>query len=1050
MISRAFISRPVLAASISIVITLAGLISLLTLPVDQYPAINPPAVKVSASYPGASAATAADSVAAPLEQELNGLPGMLYMKSSSSKTGGVSITVTFEVGTDQDIAAVNVQNSAKQADSSLPVEVMQEGVNVEKEASIELLKLALTSRDPKYDDVYLSNYMAINIANAVRRIPGVGRTRNTGSRSYSMRIWLRPDLMAAYKLTTTDVSNAIKIQNKEAAAGILGAQPNDVSLALPITTEGRLNSPEQFENIIVRANADGSMIRLRDIAEVELGASAYTLRSKLNGQDAAILQVYLLPGANALKVAEAVKQRMAQLSQTFPKGVDWHIWYDSSTFIRATINGVLMALVQAVVLVMLVVFLFLQSWRTTLIPALAVPVSIVGTFSAMVIFGFTLNTVNLLALVLAIGIVVDDAIVVVENVERLMQEGLTPMQASVQAMKELSGALVATSLVLAAVFVPVSFLGGITGILYREFALSITIAVLISTLVALTLSPALCAILLRPDNKQGRIQRLLQPFNRTIDRGSKGYTRLVAFSLKARKRSVLLYLMAIVGTVFLFKYLPSGFMPQEDQGRFFIDLELAEGSSVSRSTHLVDRATRIVMEHPAVANVFSLAGESKRGGGNEGSGTLEVILKDWDTRAGMGATVDKVIAEVLPTLDELVEVSVHAFKPPAIAGLGTGSGVELQLQDRSGTNADILYKVADDFIEEISRDKRVADASSGQKPEIPLLRFQVNRAQAMALKIPLADIYSTMNVFTGSSSINDFNLFGRVYRVKMQAQEDFRDRAESLKLYHVRSSSGAMVPLHVIANLEYTTGPAQISRYNLFNSVGITAVPAAGYSTGDVISVIEETAEKALPPGFGYEWTGVTFQKIRSGGQTGIALALAVIFAFLFLAALYESWSIPLPVLLIAPVAMCGAIAAMWLRGMEGNLFFQIAFIALVGLASKNSILIVEYCRQLYLDGMDPVEAALQAARLRFRPILMTSASFILGVIPLFIAAGPGAMAQRSVSTPILGGMLLASTLGIIFVPLFFVMVVNLADARRSRATKNGKPSSPTVTAAKP
>lgn len=1032
MISKIFIERPVLAAVISIVITIAGIISLLTLPIDQYPNINPPAVKISTSFPGASATTAAESVATPIEQELNGLPGMIYMSSSSSKTGSVSISVTFEVGTDQDMASVNVQNASKQADSSLPVDVMQEGVSIEKEASIELLKLALTSDDPKFDDLYLSNFLSINIADAVRRIPGVGRTRNSGSRSYSMRIWLRPDRMAAYGLTTSDVNTAIKEQNKEAAVGMLGAQPNDVALALPITTEGRLSSAEDFEKIIVRANRDGSLIRLRDIARVELGASAYTLQSKLNGKNAAILQVYLLPGANALTVAENVKQTMDRLSQSFPRGINWDVWYDSSIFIRAAIHSVIKALLEALALVILVVFIFLQNWRTTLIPALAVPVSIIGTFAALVIFGFTLNTVNLLALVLAIGIVVDDAIVVVENVERLMkEEGLSPVEATTRAMQELSGAIVATSLVLAAVFIPVSFLGGITGILFREFALSIIVAVLISTVVALTLSPALCAILLKPVETEKRVWKPFALFNRWIDRGGQHYTGFVQTILGARKRALLFFLVIVAATLVLFKYLPSGFMPEEDQGRFFIDLELAEGSSVSRSKEIVDRATQVVLRHPAVANVFSLAGESKRAGGNEGSGTLEIILKDWSERSDDGYSINRVMEEILPDLRPFIEVSVRAFKPPAIAGLGSGNGVELELQDRTGSNAEVLFPVAEELMKELASYPGIASISSDLKKEIPIVNLLVDRPQAMALDIPLADIYGTMNVFTGSTSINDFNLFGRVYRVKMQAEAPFRNRANSLKFYHARSRSGAMVPLDVVGDIEYSTGPSRITRYNLFNSAKITAVPKTGYGDGEVIKAIDRAAEKVLPPGFSYEWTGVTYQKIQSAGTTSIALGLAVIFAFLFLAALYESWTIPLSVLLITPIATFGAVACMWIRGMESNLFFQIAFIALVGLSAKNSILIVEFCRQLYLEGMRPVDAALRAAQLRFRPIMMTAVSFILGVLPLYFAAGPGAMAQRSVSTPILGGMLLATSVGIIFTPLFFVTIVQLSESMK-------------------
>jgi hydrophobe/amphiphile efflux-1 (HAE1) family protein len=1035
MIARLFVDRPVFAAVISIVITLVGLISVFTLPIDQYPYITPPSVKVSASFSGATADTAAESVAAPLEQELNGVPNMIYMSSQSSKSGSVGISVTFDVGTNPDLAAIDVQNSAKQADANLPVDVMQEGVSVEKEAAVELLKIALTSNDEKYDDIYLSNYVAINIAAAVRRIPGVGRTRNTGARTYSMRIWLRPDRMAAYHLTTSDVITAIREQNTEAAAGTLGVQPSgdDVSVTYPITAQGRLQNAEEFEGIIVRANPNGSIIRLRDIARVELGSSAYRLESKLNGKDAAILQVYMLPGANALEVAEAVKQTIADLSKSFPAGVEYVTWYDSSTFIRASINEVLKTLVEAMILVILVVYLFLQNWRATLIPAFAVPVSIVGTFAAMSLLGFTLNTVNLLALVLAIGIVVDDAIVVVENVERLMHEKqLSARKATIEAMQELSGAIVATSLVLAAVFVPVSFLAGITGILYREFALSITVAVLISTVVALTLSPALCALLLKP-REESQSNKLFRRFNQWLEVSGGYYGRWVVSTISNQRRSYIVFAMVLIFSGLMFKYLPASFMPVEDQGRFFVDLELADAASATRSRQIASRAQDIIQRHPAVAHVFSLAGESKRSGANDAGTTLEVILADWDERAAQGYTVDKVMADVTPQLRGIVEVTVRSFKPPAVAGLGSGSGVEMELQDRTGINWQGLVEISDELTYRVSQRPEVASISSSLKPEVPLLQLDVDRAQAKALRVPLDDIYSTMRVFTGSSNVNDFNLFGRVYRVRVQAEAEFRDRPDVINSYYVRSSSGAMIPLNVLADLSYTTGPAAITRYNLFNSASFSADPAPGYSTGDVIRAIVEEADKLLPPGMGYEWTGLTYQEIRSAGQTGVAMVLALVFVFLFLAALYESWSIPIAVLLIAPIAMFGALAAMWLRGMENNLFFQIAFIALIGLAAKNSILIVEFCRQLYLRGASPIEAATQAARMRFRPIIMTAVSFILGVMPLVLSAGPGAISRQSMSTPILGGMILATTLGILLVPLFFVTLTHMSNQLRVR-----------------
>jgi len=1028
MISHYFIRRPVSAAVISIIITLVGLIALFTLPVDQYPYISPPSIKVSTSFPGATALTASESVATPLEQELNGAPNMLYMRSSSSKSGGVSITVTFDVGTDPDLAAVDVQNRAKQADSSLPGDVMQEGVSVDKESAVELLKMAITSTDPKYDDVYLSNFATINIESALRRIPGVGRTRNTGGRSYSMRVWLKPDLMASYGLTTSDVISAIKEQNSEAAAGSLGAQPNkkNINISYPITTKGRLTQAREFEEIIVRADPSGAMIRLRDIARVELESSSYTLDSKLDGKSAAILQVYLLPGANALQVASEVKRVMANLAADFPQGIQWQVWYDGSIFIRAAVSEVLKTLVEALLLVLLVVFLFLQKWRATLIPALAVPVSIIGTFAAMAAFGFTLNTINLLALVLAIGIVVDDAIVVVEGVESIMQEkGVDAATATELAMTELSGALIATSLVLAAVFVPVSFIPGISGILYREFAVCITVSVLISTVVALTLSPALCALLLDKNAKSNSwLQKIYNMINGALNFGSHHYMNAVGWTLKRHKRVLIGFMILTIGAFSLFRYLPSSFMPAEDQGRFFVDLQLPDGASVNRSVKIAKRATRLVQRHKAVAHVFSLAGESKRSGGDEAASTLEVVLKDWDERAGYD--VDRVMSEVKPELEKILEADVRLFKPSAIAGLGKSNGVELELEDRSGTNWKLLPIVARQLARRVEKNPAVKKMTTDFKAEVPLYELKVDRALAKAIGVPIADIYSTMRTFTGASTVNDFNLFGRVYKVKAQAEGKFRDRPEAIKHFYLRSQSGDMVPISTLVKLDTTTGPSSVIRYNMFTAASMDAEPNPGYSSGAVIEAIQQAAREVLPPGIGYEWTGLTFQQMRSSGQAVIAMSLAMVFVFLFLAFLYESWIIPLAVLLIAPVAMLGALVATWASGMENNLFFQIALITLIGLSAKNSILIVEFCNTLYLQGMNPVDAALQAARQRFRPIMMTSISFILGVLPLVLSVGPGSLGRQSVSVPILGGMVLATTLGIVFVPLFFVIFVRL------------------------
>lgn len=1019
-----FVNRPVFASVISIVIVLLGVVSMFLLPIDQYPYITPPQVQITASYPGATSTTAADSVATPLEEQINGVPNMIYMESKSTNSGGVSILITFDVGTNPDLAAVDVQNATQQSTGDLPIEVQTEGVSVSKKASIELLKLALTSKDARYDEIYLSNYASINIESALRRIPGVGSTRNTGSRSYSMRVWLRPDQMAGYKLTTNDVVNAIKAQNTESPAGTIGTQPNTdaISVTLPITAPGRLSSVHDFNEIVVRAAPDGALIRLRDIARVELGSAAYTLQSALNGDNATILQVYLLPGSNALEVTKQVKQTMDDLSTKFPQGMEWKVFFDASIFIEESIKEVVITLIESLILVILVVYIFLQNVRATLIPAIAVPVSLIGTLAALLAFDFTINTVSLLALVLAIGIVVDDAIVVVENVERLInEEGMAPIPATRKAMKELSGAIVATSLVLCAVFVPVSFLPGITGIMYREFAIAITVSVLISTLVALTLSPALCAILLThtPVAHKGFFHWM----NKKLDINSRRYVLGVILVNQHYKRSYAIFALIIFGVYFLMSHLPSSFMPDEDQGRFFIDVTLPDGSTVNRTQEVLQKAEKYILGHKAVAYSFSLAGENKRLGSNQANGEFEVILQPWDKRKKNNDTVTQVMKDLRSKLANVLEADFNLYLPSAVPGLGDGAGVEFELQDSSGANFDGLLESANELIDQLNKQPEIANATLALQDAIPQLALTVDKTKALAIGVELADIYSTIKTFTDSTTVNDFNLFGRVYRVRLQAEAEYRRYPNQIENYYVRSNTGSMVPVGVLANYDYAVGPAAVTHYNLFSSAAINATPAAGYATGDVIDAISRVAEPLLPAEFKYEWTGITYQEVKASGQTAIAISLAVVFVFLFLAALYESWTTPIAVLLITPIAMFGASLGTWFSGMDSNLFFQVAFIALIGMAAKNSILIVEFAVQQNKKGHNLLNSAVRAAQMRFRPILMTSFAFILGVLPLVISTGPGAVSRQSIAIPIFYGMIFATTVGITFVPLFFVTV---------------------------
>ena len=1048
MISRFCIDRPIFAAVISIVIVIVGTIAVANLPIDQFPDITPPSVSVSATFPGATANSVADSVSAPVEKQLNGLPNMVYMESNSKNNGDAKITVTFAVGTNPDLAAVDVQNEVKLAEQDLPADVAQEGISVEKVANVELMKIAIRSDDPKFDEVYLSNYMSINIRDEMKRVPGVGRTRNNGSRRYSMRIWLKPDRMAAYGLTTSDVMNAVREQNAAAAAGTIGGQPNDgtVSLTYPVSATGRLETAAEFGAIIVRASEDGSMIRMRDIARVELGAKAYTRDSRLDGGPAAVLGIYLLPGANALEVSRQVRAMMAEIEKNFPEGLEWLVVFDNAEFVEQSINEVIITLIEALLLVMLVVYLFLQDWRTTLIPSLAVPVSVIGTFIAMLVLDFTLNTVNLLALVLVIGIVVDDAIVVVENVERLMnEENMSAREATIQAMDELTGALVATSLVLAAVFIPVALLGGITGILYREFAVTITVAVLLSTLVALTLSPALCALLMKK-KEAGQKNLLFRKIDHWLEVGAARFGDGVSYTLRNSGRTVLAFVLMVGCAYLLIRNVPSSFMPIEDKGLFYVDMELHDGSTVNRTKPVLHRAEAFVMAHPAVAHVFTLAGENRRSGASEANGQMEVVLKPWDERKDGGYTVAKVIEEVRAELQTYPEIVVQASQPPAIAGLGLGSGVDLVLQDRSGTNWEALLETSDLVIQKANQRRELTGVASPVKPETPELFLQVDRAEAKALGVPLADIYGSMRTLTGSSVVNDFNLYGRVYRVRVQAEAAFRERPDALQYYYVRSSSGAMVPMPVLGTLDYSTGPAAIDHYNMFTAAKVSGDPAPGYSTGDAIVAMREILEETLPPTIGYEWTGMTAQEIEAGGQAIIAMGLALLFVYLFLCALYESWSIPIAVLLITPTAIFGALLAVYLRGLENNLFFQVAMISLVGMAAKNSILIVEFSKQLVEEGRSFGDAALESARQRFRPIMMTAISFIFGVMPLVLSTGPGAVARQSISTAVLGGMILATSLGILVVPLFFVLFGRM-DGRLARKANS---SGPKIAAASP
>lgn len=1021
-----FIDRPVFSAVISILIVIVGIIGLTMLPIDQYPQITPPVVKISASYPGASALTVSQAVATPIEQELNGTPGMLYMESNSSNSGGFSATVTFDISADPDLAAVEIQNRIKLAESRLPAEVIQNGISVEKQAASQLLTLCLTSTDPKFDEIYLSNFATLNVLDLIRRIPGVGRVSNIGSRYYAMQIWVQPDKLANFGLTVADLQNALKDQNRESAAGVLGQQPvQGLDVTIPITTQGRLSTVSQFEEIVVRANADGSIIRLRDVARISLEAQSYNTESAINKENAAVLAIYMLPGANAMEVAKSVKEAMEEISKNFPEGMSYEIPFDMTTYISESIHEVYKTLFEALILVIIVVYLSLQSWRATVIPLVAVPISLIGTFGFMLIFGFSLNILTLLGLVLAIGIVVDDAIVVVENVERIMEEEkLSPYQATKKAMEGLTGAIIATSLVLAAVFVPVSFLGGITGQLYRQFTVTIVVSVLLSTVVALTLSPVMCSLILKPEDPNKKKNIVFRRINEWLAIGNHKYVGLIKHIVKHPRRVLSTFGMVLIAILLIHRIIPTSFLPIEDQGYFKIELELPEGATLERTRIVTERAVEYLMKNPAVEYVQSVAGSSPRVGTSQARSELTVILKPWEERDSQ--TIDNIMAQVKKDMSQYPECKVYLSTPPVIPGLGSSGGFEMQLEARGDATFENLVQATDTLMYYASKRKELSGLSSALQADIPQLYFDVDRDKVKFSGVPLADVFSTMKAYTGSVYVNDFNMFNRIYRVYIQAEAPYREHKENINLFFVRGTDNAMIPLTSLGTTSYTTGPGSIKRFNMFNSSVILCEAADGYSSGQAMEIIEQIAREHLPENIGVEWSGLSFQEKQAGGQTGMVLALVFMFVFLFLAALYESWMVPVAVLLSLPVAALGAYLGVWGCGLENDVYFQIGLVMLVGLAAKNAILIVEFAKEQVDKGVDVVQAALHASQLRFRPILMTSLAFILGMLPMVIASGPGSASRQAIGTGVFFGMIFAVTVGILLVPFFFVLIYKM------------------------
>ncbi len=1025
-----FLDHPVFSIVVSVVILLVGSIGLMLLPIDQYPEIVPPVVKVSASYPGADAQTVTQAVATPIEQELNGTPGMIYMESTSSNSGAFNATVTFDIDTDPELAAVDIQNRIKKAESRLPAEVVQNGISVEKQAASKLLTITLLSSDPKFDEIYLSNYATLNVLDMLRRVPGVGSVSNVGSRYYAMRIWVQPDKLADLGLTVKDLQNVLKDQNRESAAGVMGEAPMaGVDITFPITAQGRLSSVDQFEQVVVRANPDGSIIRLKDVARVSLEASSYSTESGIDGLNAAVLNINMLPGANAIDVADAVKKAMEEISRNFPEGITYTIPFDTTTYISASIHHVYRTLFEALLLVILVVFLSLQSWRATLIPIVAVPISLIGTFAVMLAFGFSLNMLTLLGLILAIGIVVDDAIVVVENVDRIMhEENLSPYEATRKAMSNLSGALIAMSLVLCAVFVPVSFLGGITGQLYRQFTITIAVSVVISTIVALTLSPVMCSLVLRqPQHK--RRNKLFRSINYLLARGNRFYSKVVGKSFVNPRLMFSTFGILMIGIFVMNRISPRSFMPQEDQGYFTVELELPEGATIERTREVTDRAMEFLKNDPDIAHVLNVTGSSPRVGTNQAHSQLTVILKPWDERGSGG--IAPVTQRIRKEMSRYPEAKVYISTPAIIPGLGSSGGFEMVLEARGDATYANLQQAVDTLMHYAANLPEISGLSSSMQSDIPQFFFDVDRDQARMQGVPLADIFATMKAFTGSVYINDFNMFNRIYRVYIQAEAPYRSHRDNLGLYFVRSADGTMIPVTALGTTSYTTGAGTIKRFNMFYAATITGEAAHGYSSGQAMEALEKVVAEHLPSNIAVEWSGLSYQEKQESGKTGLVLALAFLFVFLFLAAQYESWSVPIAVILSLPVAGIGAYLGIWICGLENNIYFQIGLVMLVGLVAKNAILVVEFAKEEVEKGKTPQMAALTAIRLRFRPIVMTSLAFILGLIPLVFASGPGSASRQGIGTGVFFGMLVAVTVGIVFVPLFFVTVYKFKKSKQ-------------------
>jgi len=1029
MLSRFFIHRPIFASVVSIVIVIAGGVSLLALPVAQFPDISPPTVTVSTSYPGANAVVVAETVATPIEQEVNGVENSIYMSSVCGNDGSYSLTVTFEQGTNLDIAQVQVQNRVQSAMPKLPEEVKRLGVNTKKKSPDFALMVSLVSPDGRYDALYLNNYAVLRLKDVLARTPGVGDISIFGASEYSMRVWLDPDRLQARNLTTNDVVNAIREQNVQVAAGAIGdpPAPEHVQFQYTVKTLGRLADIEQFQGIIVKTGEGGRVTRVKDVARVDLGGENYKMFSQLNGKPAATIMLYQLPGSNVLDISKAVKATMEDLSRSFPEGLEHVISYDASAVVVASIEEITETLFIAAILVILTVLIFLQDFRTTLIPAATIPVSLIGTFAVMAVLGFSLNTLTLFGLVLAIGIVVDDAIVVVENVARNIDAtGMGAREATEKAMEEITGPVIATTLVLLAVFVPTSFMGGMTGVMYKQFALTIAVATVFSSINALTLSPALCGLLMRPTRKTRN--PIYLGFNFVLAKSTGVYSGIVTLFVRKFVIAVVLFGGICAGAYYGFVTTPTAFVPGEDQGYGIIDIQLPDAASLGRTTEVVERVNKILADTPGLKNAISIGGYSLVNSAYAGNfASFIIVFEHWDDRPPEEIG-HRIVAHINAELRKIRDSTGMAFETPPIPGLGLTAGFDIQIQDRGGVGLATLEQVTGDLIAKGNGQAMLRNLYTGFRSNVPQLFVDIDREKVKRLDIPLHAVFDTLQAYLGSAYVNDFNRFGRTFKVYLQADSMYRATPKDIAHLRVRSNKGEMIPLGTLLDVRRTFGPPTITRYNVYPAASIKGSPATGFSSGQAIGVMESMAEADLPSAMGYEWTGTAYQEKQSGGQSALIFALALVFVYLVLAAQYESWSIPWSVLLAVPIGVLGAFAFTIARGYTNNVYTQVGLVLLIGLVCKNSILIVEFAKEEREKGKSVVDAALDAARLRFRPILMTALSFVLGTLPLIIATGAGAGSRKSLGTAVFGGMVVATILGVLLTPALYRMIQGFAE----------------------